>query len=200
MERFALICRAHAYLNEHGCYVRREWIADEITRQLGGEPPSSAPGNWVHDFLTYCLRKVDALNRTTHIQEQLAEHFVNASGLAVTSFEPDAWRCALPDLGFYGPFGWAWPIPDDRPDEPAFMVRICPEIIDEQTAGLPDEDLNRYLLLIEFVCDSHVYYWFDEPDVEARHRKIEDELHRDWSTSLDRWSSIQLQVLDSQSS
>ena len=132
-------------------------------------------------------------SRADHILDRLDTHFIEEVGAAVSTPTRETWLSIVAGLGPQAQFGWSWPISHC---DPPICVPYCPEIIDEQTKDLTDEDLSQYLDIIEFVCDSHISHWLVEPDAEERQRRVEEELLEMFPATLDLWSRVQLAVLD----
>lgn len=97
------------------------------------------------------------------------------------------------ELGPQAMFGWSWPIAHTGPP---FLIPYCPEIIDEQTAELTDEELTEYTNIIRWVCQTHIILWNQESDPVKRQCLIEDELAETWPGSLDVWNNVRIMVLD----
>lgn len=131
--------------------------------------------------------------RSDYIKAQLDHHFMDMSGVAVSTPTEELWRALADGLGPQAVYGWSWPIDYD---DPAMLVPYCPEIIAEQTKHLTDDELEAYLKVIEWVCDGHCRLWFDEDDPAERQRRVEEEMYERFPGSLDIWNAVQLAALD----
>ena len=118
---------------------------------------------------------MDLMYRADHIKNCLDRHFLDEINVAVATPEPTWWWNNVAIFGRLGPLGFGPPVsnPEHKPggDTP-MIVAYCPEIIDEQTQDLTDEELDAYLELIHFILDLHLVTW-DEPDQDVRHDGIE---------------------------
>lgn len=125
------------------------------------------------------------MSRVQSIIAELTQHLTE-TGLGIDIRSIEQWQDQTP-------LGWAWPAiyRDD-----GLEVRICPELIDAQTVDLSDEDLQEYLDVIEWVCDSHVLFAQTESDPAARQVLIEDELYELYPGALDRWFAMRVAALD----
>lgn len=133
------------------------------------------------------------MSRAQHIKEVLDHHFQVEIEIAVATPEAAQWRGLIDELGPQAIYGWSWPIEHDAP---AILMPYCPEIIDEQTADLDDDELKEYLDVIKWVGQSHILWWFETPDPAARQRRIENEMNVKYRGSLGVWDAVRLSVLD----
>ncbi len=89
------------------------------------------------------------MNRTKRIKTQLHKHFVDELELDTTVVTTQKWKEQLLPARFYG---WAYPYETTE----AYVIEYCPELIAEQTQTLSDEELDDYLLLIEYLIDASI--------------------------------------------
>jgi hypothetical protein len=135
-------------------------------------------------------------SRARQIQERLDAHFIGEVEVAVATPEPAWWAENHPTVGSWASLGWGSPVPNSQHDPAkgtsAIIVPYCPEVIDEQTAGLTDEELDEYLGVVVYVTDMHITYWAIE-DIEQRHQIIMEELGEQFPASA-RLIEDQLEV------
>lgn len=110
--------------------------------------------------------------RAQHIKTELDTHFLNVVEVAVATPEPVWWRDREEDLGPLSRLGWSHPGPNVTGTGNPIIVPYCPEIIDAQTSGLTDEELQTYLLAIEWACDVFIIRWEEDQEPEDRFADI----------------------------
>lgn len=135
--------------------------------------------------------------RATLIREILDRTVMHDLGLAAATPEPTQWRDMDDVIGPNGPFGLAWPIDhgDEDPDHPV-LIGYCPEIIDEQTAHLSDEELQQYLDVLIFVITKSVANWTPDADRLTLVQRAENELYEAVPGAMDLVNSVQLRAVE----
>lgn len=88
--------------------------------------------------------------RAEHIRDRLSRHWLIEVGVATSPMPLEDWGVTKHDLGPHARYGLGWPMPWE---EPELIIPFCPEIIDQVTAELSDEDLSSYLGTCEFLVD-----------------------------------------------
>ena len=129
------------------------------------------------------------MSRAEEIKTRLTEHFASV-GVAVTAAHKDAWN-SFPPAPRHS-YGW---IPPIAFGEPALCVCFCPELLDEQTTWLDEEQLDHYLSVIEFTIDRHVQYWGEMPEEELA-RRVDGEIIDHFPTSMSLLNRVQMRALD----
>lgn len=137
--------------------------------------------------------------RATLIREILDSKIMRDMGLAAATPEPVQWRDMDDVVGPYGPFGMAWPIPHDDDDHP-ILIGFCPEIIDEQTDDLSDEELQEYLDALTFIMSKCVAIFYSEPDRLKRVHIAENEMYDEAPEAMQLVNRVQLRAVNARAS
>lgn len=124
-------------------------------------------------------------NRT--IRERLDKHFLEGVDVPVATPEPTWWWSNAAMFGPPAKLGWGvpqWnPESTDDNDIHPLIIAYCPEVIDEQTADLTDEELDEYLKAVEWTMDNHIVLLFEIRDDDVRHATILERLEQEFPVS-----------------
>lgn len=132
-----------------------------------------------------------AENRIDYISNRLHAHFLNEVGIPVLVCTEADWNYDTEHFGPTTACGWAWPLVTDENER---IVAICPTVIARTTEHLPEEHLDDYLGIIEFVTDRHIALMVGFPDLDPweRHKKIIDNIQEDHPLALELLQEIQI--------
>lgn len=134
-------------------------------------------------------------DRYEHIRSKLHEHFVEDLEIPMYEMSLLEWHVRLADrdhtLGPTAIAGWAWPCWEEETTN--IVTLFCPERIRQVTEDLSDEELDDYLIVLDYMCDLHIALW-DEVDPWKRHRQILDEVSTQFPGSLDLLQSVGLKA------
>lgn len=136
--------------------------------------------------------------------ERITEYFehliMKQLGQAIATPDAEMWQSMpLPPEQM---FGWMPPLPYNGDDGPLLLLTVCPELIDEQTAFLPDEAFEMYLETIGFFLIVHCaeYPTDTSRGLNTRQRtcKAEDELMATpgGAAMMELLDEVRLRVLD----
>lgn len=125
--------------------------------------------------------------RAHRIKTRLDRHFMYTVDIAVARPEPTWWReqARVGALGPMCPLGFGWPVPnpDHLPNEDgegtsAIIMGYSPEIINDQTQDLTDDELDDYIIAVQWYGDMHIVLW-EEEDPKVRHDQIMETMETD---------------------
>lgn len=118
--------------------------------------------------------------RAPRIAAELTGHFTHKINVAVATPEPTWWH-QQPDDSELGPMcalGFAWPVPN--PEGPSAMIfAFSPELINDQTQDLTDDEVDDYIAAIKWYGDMHIILSDDDDDPRSRHRQIMESMDCD---------------------